>query len=553
MLRFSSWLLAFALSFVLLTEACSDDKNEITPELVVSLSELNIDNSALERDIYVKSNVDWTISSDQDWCTLSVSSGSEGTNKVGIVVNENSTTESRICIITVSAGDLIKQISVLQDKADLINLTNGTFSVDALDQEISVSLETSDDFTITIDVDWITQKSLKSVSDSTITFIVENNASYLQRVGNISFTLNDITETAIVTQSGVDISIPDDKTGMESDAMTLASKMIVGWNIGNTMEVPDGETAWGNPKVNQDLIDGVKAAGFNAIRIPCAWDSYIIDQETYQIDETWLARVKEVIDYCYNADMYVVLNIHWDGGWLENHPTYDYQEAVNQKQEALWKQIAVYFRDYDEHLLFAGTNEVHVENVYTTPTAENIEVQESYNQTFIDAVRATGGRNTYRNLVIQTYNTNIYWGYDYHTISTDVVDDRLFVEVHYYDPYNFCLNTGSNYESTWEDDGLMDEAFGKMKTKYVDNGIPVILGEYGVVVRDNLTGESFTKAETSRYNYYKIINQIAKQNGMITFAWDIGIRENNGMKLFNRTNGEVTDADIVDAIMAGVE
>ncbi len=551
MLRFSSWLLAFTLSFALFSEACSDDKNEITPELVVSVSELNIDNSGLERDIYVKSNVDWTIQSDQDWCILSITSGVEGTNPVGIVVNQNATTEPRNCTITVTAGDLIRQISVKQEKGYLLSLEQETFDINSQSSSINVNLETSDDFDISIDVAWITQSQLKSTKDSTVTFNVDENLAIYSRTGHIIFTLDDIVKTVSISQNGtVDVPEPD-ITGVESDAMTLASKMIVGWNIGNTMEVPTGETDWGNPLVNQELIDGVKNAGFNAIRIPCAWNSYIVDEETYQISDEWLARVKEVIDYCYNADMYVLLNIHWDGGWLEEHPLYAYQDEVNEKQYALWAQIATYFRDYDEHLLFAGTNEVH-EN-YNTPSNENIEVQESYNQTFIDAVRATGGKNAYRNLVIQTYNTNIYFGNEYHTMSTDVVDDRLFVEVHYYDPYNFCLNTGDGAQSTWEDNGAMEDAFNLVKTKYVDNGIPAILGEYGVVIRDNLSGDAFTQAETSRYNYYKRLNQVAKQNGMITFAWDIGIRDNNGMKLFNRTNGEVVDADIVEAIMSGVE
>ncbi|MCW3786593.1 cellulase family glycosylhydrolase [Plebeiibacterium sediminum] len=544
----SSFLIA-----LLVLLSCSNESSKVEPELVVSTNELNIDKEGVIQSFYVKSNLDWTISSSGDWCSITPASGTAGTNKIELVVNENTTTEKRTAELTVTAGGINKIITINQDKTDLINISNGQYNIESSEQQISVQLETSDDFTVTIDVDWIVQNSLKALTDSTITFTVSENNSYLDRVGKISFTLNDITETAIVKQGGVDISIPEDKTGMESDAMTLASKMIVGWNIGNTMEVPTGETDWGNPMVNQQLIDGVKNAGFNAIRIPCAWNSYIVDEETYKISDEWLVRVKEVIDYCYNADMYIVLNIHWDGGWLENYPLYSYQEAVNEKQYALWSQIATYFRDYDEHLLFAGTNEVHEDGVYTTPTSENIEVQESYNQTFIDAVRATGGKNAYRNLVIQTYNTNIYWGYDYHTMSTDVVEDRLFVEVHYYDPYNFCLNTGSNAESTWEDDGQIDDAFSKVKSKYVDNGIPAILGEYGVVIRDNLSGEAFTQAETSRYNYYKKINQAAKQNGIITFAWDIGIRDNNGMKLFDRTNGEVTDVDIVEAIMSGVE
>ena len=215
--------------------------------------------------------------------------------------------------------------------------------------------------------------------------------------------------------------------------------MIVGWNVGNSLEVPGDETLWGNPLVSKKLIDGVKAAGFNSIRIPCSWDSYVINRENYEVSEIWFQRVKEVVDYCVDNDMYAILNIHWDGGWLEEHPLYEYQEEVNREQYALWVQIATFFRDYDEHLLFAGTNEVRED--YNTPSAENIEVQESYVQTFVDAVRATGGKNAYRNLVVQTYNTVIDHGINLNTMPTDVVEDRLILEVHYYDPYEFTIKT----------------------------------------------------------------------------------------------------------------
>ena len=126
-------------------------------------------------------------------------------------------------------------------------------------------------------------------------------------------------------------------------AAQVASQIDVGWNLGNTLEAICGETAWGNPAASQQLITAVKNAGFNAIRIPAAWDCHA-NQSTLTIDAAWLARVKQVVDYAVNNGMYVILNIHWDGGWLEEHPLYSYQEAVNQKQNAYWTQIANYFK-----------------------------------------------------------------------------------------------------------------------------------------------------------------------------------------------------------------
>ena len=146
-----------------------------------------------------------------------------------------------------------------------------------------------------------------------------------------------------------------------------------------------------------------------------------------------MARVKQVVDYAYSQDMYVVLNIHWDGGWLEEHPLYSYQAAVNQKQRNYWTQIANTFHNYDERLLFAGTNEVHAN--YGTPTTENITVQQSFNQTFVNAVRATGGNNASRTLVVQTLqHESCSTASTIFTLPYDTIASRLMVEVHFYDP-----------------------------------------------------------------------------------------------------------------------
>ncbi|HEU4324140.1 MAG TPA: cellulase family glycosylhydrolase [Roseiflexaceae bacterium] len=338
-------------------------------------------------------------------------------------------------------------------------------------------------------------------------------------------------------------------------AAQVASQIRVGWNIGNSMEVPGGETGWGNPAVNQQLINGVKAAGFNAVRIPAAWDSHA-DQTTLQIDAAWLARVKQVVDYAHAQGMYVILNIHWDGGWLEEHPLYSHQEAVNRKQRAYWTQIATYFRDYNERLLFAGTNEVHAD--YGTPTTEHITVQQSYLQTFVDAVRATGGNNATRTLVVQTYNTNIWHGLNYFTLPTDTVSNRLMVEVHHYDPYDYtlnmsgsCLYWGSPYPPqsacSWAQESYHDDLFARVKTTWIDRGIPVIIGEYGVATRPNLDA-------ASRRYYLEYVNRAAARNGIKTFYWDNGVSasQSNGFALFNRSTGAVADQGALDAVMRGV-
>ncbi len=344
-------------------------------------------------------------------------------------------------------------------------------------------------------------------------------------------------------------------------ASQQASELTIGWNIGNSLEVPDGETAWGNAATSQQLINAVKAAGFNMIRIPCAWNSYA-DQSTLQISSAWLERVAEVVNYGINNDMYVILNSHWDRGWLEENPTYNFQEEVNQKQEAYWTQVANHFKDYGPKLLFAGTNEVRAN--YGTPTSEHIEVQESYNQTFVNAVRATGGNNRNRNLIVQFYNTNYWHGLNYFTPPTDVVNDHLYLEAHHYDPYDFTLNPDNNAACilwgspwaggdvcSWGQEGYTDDLFGQIKTRYVDQGYPIIMGEYGVVKRTSLSGSDQANHLASRLYYLEYVTRAAKENGIIPVYWDNGYSGDQGFALFDRSSGNILDQDAIDALMEG--
>lgn len=389
-----------------------------------------------------------------------------------------------------------------------------------------------------------------------LTVSVTENTSGAIREAIITFTSGSLSKQVKVVQAK-----SNDVPGMMSDALVLAKKMTLGWNLGNALEASGGETAWGNPKTTKALIDAVKAAGFNAVRIPCAWNSYLEDQTTYKIKVSWLARVKEVVDYCVDNNMYAILNIHWDSGWLEENPTYAKQTAVNAQQKALWEQIANYFREYDEHLLFAGTNEVHAG--YGTPTPENITVQLSYNQTFVNAVRSTGGNNACRNLIVQAYNTNIDLAVSSLKMPTDNVANRMMAEVHYYDPWDFCGDAagtiyfwGADFKkygsvSTWGQESYVDQQFAKMKTNFVNKGIPVILGEYGVIRRLTLTGDALTHHLDSRAYYLKYVTQLAKNNGLVPFYWDNGGLGDKSFGIFNRNTNSAGDPKALNGLVQG--
>ena len=336
-------------------------------------------------------------------------------------------------------------------------------------------------------------------------------------------------------------------------AIQLTQTMGVGWNLGNTLEAIGGETAWGNPLVTQAFINSVKAAGFKTLRIPVAWSQFS-DANNFVIKSAWMARVDEVVNYALNADMYVVLNLHWDGGWMQ--PTYAKQTYVNNRLNIMWAQIATHFQNFDERLLFAGSNEVMVEGDYGTPTVEYYTVQNSFNQTFVDTVRATGGKNTTRHLVVQGFNTNIDHTVNFAKIPTDSAQNKLLMEVHFYDPYNFTLNASSTISQwgknatdpskteTWANESYVDTQFQKMKTNFVDKGVGVILGEYGAISKTTISGQ-----EAYRIYWDEYISKSAIDHQMVPIYWDNGATGNGTMGVFDRNTGNQVFPNVIQALV----
>ena len=341
-------------------------------------------------------------------------------------------------------------------------------------------------------------------------------------------------------------------SAQELSAVELTQKMGAGWNLGNSLDAVGGETAWGNPVVTQKFIDSVKAAGFKTIRIPVAWSQFS-DAENFVIKPAWMARVDEVVNYALKADMYVLLNIHWDGGWMQ--PVNAKQAYVNHRLAVMWTQIATHFQDYDQRLLFAGTNEVMVDGDYNAPTPEYYTVQNSFNQTFVDTVRATGGKNAQRFLVVQGFNTNIDHTVNFAKLPADTVKNRLLMEVHYYDPYNFTLNAKSNLTEwgkkandaskteAWANEAFVDKQFDKMKTHFVDKGVGVILGEFGAIQRPDVKG-----SEVARTYWNEYVAASAVKHQMVPVYWDNGVVGLGGMGVFDRTSGKQVFPDIINAV-----
>lgn len=351
-----------------------------------------------------------------------------------------------------------------------------------------------------------------------------------------------------------------DSAGMDVlTSVEFVETLGVGWNLGNALDALDtttgerSETLWGNPIISESLVQSVANAGFDTVRLPVAWSDFS-DDASFTISQERMQRVQDVVDLILAADMKVMLNLHWDGGWMQ--PTYEEKDYVNNRLAIMWRQIARNFRDYDARLMFAGSNEVMVEGDYSTPSEEYYSSQNSFNQTFVEAVRSTGGKNAFRYLVVQGFNTNIDHTVNFLMIPNDSVDNRLLVEVHFYDPYEFTLDASSSAtqwgegannqaKAQWpSDERHVDGQFKKMHDEFVANGIGVVLGEYGVEARD---GDP--QFESFRSLWLAYVTNAALNNGMAPMVWDNGYE--SGMGLFNRTNGQQTRPELIKVLSSG--
>ncbi len=296
-------------------------------------------------------------------------------------------------------------------------------------------------------------------------------------------------------------------------ALEATRLMGNGINLGNTLEACDNnvgiktntplsyETHWGQPKTTQAMIDGMKAAGFDTIRIPVAWmtNATHLYEGDYTIDADYMDRVEEVVCYARKAGMYVIINDHWDGGWygMFGSESAETRALAMEAYKGMWQQIAERFRDYSDYLIFESANEelggrfdensplYCSDSVVTYLTDdERYALTNEINQTFVDVVRATGGNNATRFLLIAGYSTDIDQTCDDRfQMPKDTADSKLMVSVHYYDPWSYCGASSAVSATKWgkvSDYEYMDQQLAKM-TKFTEAGYGVVIGEYGAL------------------------------------------------------------------------
>jgi endoglucanase len=317
----------------------------------------------------------------------------------------------------------------------------------------------------------------------------------------------------------------------------------IGINIGNTLDSIGthtwfaGETGWGNPLITHEFIKSLKAHGYKTVRLPVSWADYMGEAPDYIIKDSWLRRVKEVVDWIVGEDLYCILNIHHDGGgadksWIRNMSVNE--DIISHQFETVWKQIAIYFNNVsEEKLIFESMNEVGFDDLWSrwggmSGKNEAYRKFNLLNQIFVDTVRAAGGNNTTRKLLIAGYDTDIELSTDFlFQMPADTTNGRLLISIHYYTPSTFCIaeepDNSWGFRNNWGSDADYAELrmqFYKLKTSFIDKGYPVILGEYGVTKRN--------KDEESRLRWMIAVTQICLDYGICPVLWDTGAENGSG-------------------------
>lgn len=333
----------------------------------------------------------------------------------------------------------------------------------------------------------------------------------------------------------------------------LIAEMGAGWNLGNTLDAEGGETAWGNPVTTQQMIDEVYKAGFNTIRIPTTWDGHMGEAPDYTVDEEWMNRVEEVVGYAMKNDMYVILNTHHETNWIK--PQYDGLDDVKAQLTALWTQIAERFSDYGDHLIFEGLNEPRIvggTNEWNGGTEEGRDALNQLNDTFIKAVRATGGNNEKRTLLITTFAAQPV---SVAIENLTIPDDKYVgVSIHAYTPYRFTYDSvGESWNAYNFDDSCaseIDNLFYNLDQTFTSKGIPVIITEYGAVSK-LIDGDLMTRNNEEVEKWASYYVSTAEKYGIPCVWWDNGyyISGNELFGIFNRNDLSWYAPEIVNAIM----
>ncbi|MFD0860597.1 glycoside hydrolase family 5 protein [Sungkyunkwania multivorans] len=370
---------------------------------------------------------------------------------------------------------------------------------------------------------------------------------YILLILIISCSSDQVNVTMIPNEGNVIVSTFDDGAMREISPIEMVSEMKMGWNLGNSLDVEgENETVWGNPVTTRQMIDKVAERGFNTIRVPVTWRFHQGPAPNYIIEKSWLDRVEEVVNYGRANNMYVIINVHHDDPWII--PTYPKGDEVKARLSKLWTQVANRFKNYSDYVIFETLNEPRYEDSpeeWTGGTAEGRDMVNQYHKTALDAIRATGGNNSLRKLMISTYAASTL------PIAMNALvipnnDQNTIVSLHSYFPFPFTLEGTDATWGTDEDKAQLTAEMDRIKSKFVDNGKAVVLGEWSSGNQNNFE---------DRLAHATFYANSAANRGISSVWWDNGNSgvSNDGLAIFDRRTLSWPFVEIADVIVAAYE
>lgn len=322
-------------------------------------------------------------------------------------------------------------------------------------------------------------------------------------------------------------------------SMELVAEMGIGWNLGNSFDVrAKDKTVWGNPLTTSTHIRDVKEMGFETLRIPITWDYDQLSSSPYTIETPYLARIALVVNEALNNDMHVIINTHHDD-WIV--PTNTEATRVKNRLSSLWTQVANYFKDYGDKLIFETMNEARLHGSpeeWSGGTQEGRDKINEYHQVAVDAIRATGGNNNKRHIMVSTYAASSN-GNAMRDLVVPNNDPNVIISIHSYFPWSFAgQEDGTNIWGSDEEKGALDAELDRIRDRWmVQEGRAVILGEWGTTDKNN---------NTARAEYCAYYAQAATERGLLPIIWDDG----GNFGLYDRHAGNWKYEAIAQAVVA---
>ena len=516
----------------------------VTPDpvkLVAQPASLTFEATGGTQTLTLTSGIKPDVSCTDNWISLSAGEFTANTLKVNVTAKENTAATERTGTIRVIGDKQSLMISVKQGVPKVqLAVDQTSLAFDRFGGEATLTVTSSQQPTVTTDAPWcgIETGTIDAASHKT-TVSIAAAANRTTTAGNGTITIQCNGESVSVKISRDAFTAIPTASATALTPKTVFEAMGPGWNMGNHMDaISNGiaaETIWGNPKCTQSTFNGVKAAGFKAVRICVTWEGHIGKSPAYRLEEKWLARVEEIVGYAEKAGLVAIVNTHHDESyWLDiakawNNATQN--EKVKEEIFNVWSQIANRFKDKGEWLVFESFNEIQDggwgwSDVFKTNPDAQYKILNEWNQVFVDAVRCTGGNNATRWLGIPGYAASPTFTIPGLVLPKDYTSaNRLMVAVHDYDPYNYTLNdplvpqwghtADPSKRCSDKDEENVVWVFDQLKTTYLDKNIPVYLGEMGC--------SRHSEADFPYQKYYiEYFCKAAADRSLPMYLWDNG-------------------------------